>query len=186
MGVMLSFISSTATKIWKKFERKAYRTAFVGAHISNTVSSQIVKLREKAGWTQTELARRAGMRQSRISTLEDPNYENFEVKTLLRIAAAFDVALTVRFIPYSELARWSGNLSNDDIVVPPFEEDELVEPAPIKSRGKSALEAFLDIPEQSEASHLAEASALPNPRLGPMRLGPIEPPKASAQHELLA
>jgi transcriptional regulator with XRE-family HTH domain len=122
---MLSSINSTMKKIWKKMTRKGYRDSFVSAHISNTVSSQIAMLRERAGWTQTQLADRVGMKQSRISALEDPNYENYETKTLLRIASAFDVALTVRFTPFSELARWSSGLSDDNLIVSKFEDDNL-------------------------------------------------------------
>jgi transcriptional regulator with XRE-family HTH domain len=143
---MLSSISSTATKLWRRFQRKAYRDAFVGAHISNTVSSQIAMMREKVGWTQTELATRAGMRQSRISVLEDPNYENIEVGTLRRIAAAFDVALTVRFVPFSELARWSANLSENDIVVPKFDEDDLsLDDALPYGKGTPTSETVFDV-----------------------------------------
>jgi transcriptional regulator with XRE-family HTH domain len=142
---MLSSISSTATKIWKKFERKAYRDAFVGAHISNTVASQIVKLRENEGWTQTQLADRAGMKQSRISALEDPNYENIEIRTLRRIASAFDIALMVRFVPFSELARWSANLSEGDIIVAKFDEDELSVRDDARPRGMSSLEASYEM-----------------------------------------
>jgi transcriptional regulator with XRE-family HTH domain len=147
---MLSYINSTATKIWKKFERKAYRDSFVGAHVSNTVSAQIAKLREKEGWTQTQLAKRAGMQQSRISMLEDPDYENIEVKTLCRIAAAFDVALLVQFVTFSELARRSANITEDDIVVAKFDEDELPAQADARPHRKGALEAFYETPSQPE------------------------------------
>jgi len=41
-------------------------------------------LREKEGWTQKQLAQKAGMSQSRISALEDPNYENYEIGTFKR------------------------------------------------------------------------------------------------------
>ena len=105
--------------------RKTYRDSFVGAHISNTVAAQIAKLREKEGWTQTQLAERVGMKQSRISALEDPNYENYEIKTLCRIASTFEVGLTVRFVPLSEIVRWSTEFSEDNLVVPKFEEDRL-------------------------------------------------------------
>jgi hypothetical protein len=55
--------------------------------------------------------------------LEDPNYENIEVATLRRLASAFDVALTVRFIPFSELARWTDTLSEEKLIVPKFDEE---------------------------------------------------------------
>jgi transcriptional regulator with XRE-family HTH domain len=120
---MLSFISSTMTKIWKKLARKSYRDAFVCAHISNTVAGQIALLRAKRGWTQKELAEKSGMKQSRISALEDPNYENYEVGTLRRIASAFDVALSVRFLPFSSLAEQAANISEAHLWVPSFGED---------------------------------------------------------------
>jgi DNA-binding Xre family transcriptional regulator len=64
----------------------------------NPVAEQIVFLRQRRGWTQKQLAEKIGMKQSRISMLENPNYGNIELKTLSRIAAAFRVKLSVRFI----------------------------------------------------------------------------------------
>jgi transcriptional regulator with XRE-family HTH domain len=155
---MLSSISSTAKKIWKKMGRKAYRDAFVGAHVSNTVASQIAVLRAANGWTQTELAKQAGMKQSRISALEDPNYENIEVRTLRRLASAFDVALTVRFIPFSELAYWSDTLSESKLLVPKFEEDELGGQVPLSqpSPAASAIVGFQQLPTASTLQGVLE------------------------------
>jgi transcriptional regulator with XRE-family HTH domain len=105
--------------------KKAYRDAFASAHVSNTVASQITTLRQEKGWTQTELAERAGMRQSRISTLEDPNNENFEAKTLLRLASAFDVGVTIRFVPFSDIAKWASNITQSSLAVPSFDDDAI-------------------------------------------------------------
>ncbi len=74
------------------------KVARVAAHASNTAASQILMLRKAKGWTQKQLAEKCGMRQSQISALEDPNRLNFEAATLIRIAAAFDAALTIHFI----------------------------------------------------------------------------------------
>jgi transcriptional regulator with XRE-family HTH domain len=105
--------------------RKAYRDGYVAAHISNTVAAQIVKLRAAHGWTQGQLAEQAKMKQSRISVLEDPNWENVEIATLRRLASAFDVGLTVRFAPFSELAYWAVTLADHKLFVPTYgEEDE--------------------------------------------------------------
>jgi transcriptional regulator with XRE-family HTH domain len=122
---MSTSTNTTAKQIWKKLSDKEYRDSFSGSHISNTVASQIFALREARGWTQKELAQRAGMSQSRISALEDPNYENYEVGTLKRIASAFDVAVTVRFVPFSELTTWTAELSTEKIVVADFTRDHL-------------------------------------------------------------
>jgi transcriptional regulator with XRE-family HTH domain len=122
-------IITTLTQIWKKLRNKEYRDSYVAAHVSNTVASQISMLRERHGWTQKELAQKAGMSQSRISALEDPNYENIEVGTLKRLASAFDVALTVRFTPFSELATWTSELSEAKLLVADFANDSLPQAA---------------------------------------------------------
>lgn len=122
---MSSTTNTTAQQIWTKLANKEYRDSFVASNISNTVSSQIYTLRDHRGWTQKELAQRAGMGQSRIPTLEDPNLDNFEISTLKRIASAFDVALVVRFVPFSELANWTSDLSEEDLLVPEFAHDGL-------------------------------------------------------------
>ncbi len=123
---MSATMNTTARQIWKKLENKEYRDSFVSSNISNTVSSQIYTLRDQRGWTQKELAQRAGMGQSRIPALEDPNLDNFEVGTLKRIASAFDVALVVRFVPFSELVGWTAGLSEENLAVQDFANDTLL------------------------------------------------------------
>ena len=122
---MSSSTFTTARQIWNKLANKEYRDSFVASNIANTVSSQIFTLRDQRGWTQKELAQRAGMGQSRIPALEDPNLENFEIGTLKRIAAAFDVALVVRFVPFSELVSWTSELSEERLSAPEFANDRL-------------------------------------------------------------
>jgi len=116
-------INSMIQKIWKKLKNKEYRDSFVAAHISNTVAAQIAMLRKENGWTQAQLAKEAKTHQSRISDLEDPNYENIEIATLRKLASAFDVALTVRFVPFSDIARWVSSLSPGALAVTEFEND---------------------------------------------------------------
>jgi len=119
-------ISSTMRKIWKKIcKSKAYRDSYVAAHVSNTVAAQITLMREARDWTQSLLAEKAGMKQSRISTLEDPNYENIEVATLKRLASAFEVGLTIRFVPFSELVSWAEHHTANDLDAVPLEKDAL-------------------------------------------------------------
>lgn len=85
-----------------KLANKAYRDAF-GTEVQGSIARQIWIMRMERGWSQVQLARRAGMRQARISMLEDPNRPNLSIRTLKRIAKAFDVALEVRFISFGEL-----------------------------------------------------------------------------------
>jgi transcriptional regulator with XRE-family HTH domain len=112
-------------KMWKTFQSKAYRDAYVSADIADTITAQMIALRKKHGWSQKELAERANMKQSRISAIEDPEYENISIATLKRLASVFDVALTVRFIPFSELAHWVHHLSPVKLALKCFHVDSL-------------------------------------------------------------
>jgi len=46
------------------------------------------------------------MSQNNISRLENPDYGKFTLSSLKRIAEALDVALVVRFVPFSQYVKW--------------------------------------------------------------------------------
>lgn len=116
---------SVLPEIWGSFTNKEERDAFAASHISTNIAAQIFAMREERGWTQTELADKAGMAQTRISVMENPSYESFSLSTLKRLASAFDVALIVRYVAFSELAHWTANLSPDKLAPPSFANDSL-------------------------------------------------------------
>jgi len=62
------------------------------------LARQVLDLRLKRGWTQQELAERAGTKQANISRLENARL-NPSVDTLQKIARAFGVELAVILIP---------------------------------------------------------------------------------------
>jgi transcriptional regulator with XRE-family HTH domain len=106
-----------------KLQDKAYRDAFVGSQINIELPSQIRALREKRGWTQGQLAKKAGMVQPRISAIETPGKGKLNLETLRRLASALDVGLIVRFAPFSEMIEWVEQFSPDSFAVPSFDED---------------------------------------------------------------
>jgi len=59
------------------------------------LAHRIAELREKCGLTQAELARRVGTTQAGISRLENPNYRNYSLKTLEKVAIALGARLRV-------------------------------------------------------------------------------------------
>lgn len=81
-----------------------YRTAYIESNIAHGIAHQIRINRELRGWSQDELAKKCGSatKQATISRLEDPAYGNYSLRTLLKLASAFDVALIVKFVPYSK------------------------------------------------------------------------------------
>ena len=47
-----------------------------------------------------------GTNQNAVYRLENPNYGKPTITTLRKVAAVFDVALVVRFVPFSQLVDW--------------------------------------------------------------------------------
>ncbi len=115
----------------KKMKNKKYRDLFVSGQIKTGIPFQIRATRDLRGWTQEELGKLAGLPQSAVARLENPDtLHSPNIKTLLKIASAFDVALIVRFAPFSELMHWVESvpyevkgLSPETLAVKSFEEN---------------------------------------------------------------
>ena len=115
-------------------KNKEYRDAFVESHIENGIAFQIKTMRESRNLTQKQLGDLANMKPVDIYKLEDPNYGGyFTLKTLEKIAATFDVALIVKFVPFSELVQWDRDLSEKTLNVVSFDEELAL--AKITTRG---------------------------------------------------
>ncbi len=67
--------------------------------VNATVARMIYDARTKAGFTQRELADRAGTKQPVIARLEDAEYEGHSLSMLQRIAAALNQRLILRMMP---------------------------------------------------------------------------------------
>lgn len=102
---------------------KEYRDTFVEGHIRTGAAYQIRALRNARDLSQEELGERAEMTQSVIARLENPEYGKFSLTTLIKLASAFDVALLVRFVSFSELLRRTSDLSPKGLNAPSFDED---------------------------------------------------------------
>jgi transcriptional regulator with XRE-family HTH domain len=63
------------------------------------IANQIAKLREHAGISQAELARRIGTKQAGVARMERRSYRGYTIGTLARIAAATGARLEVRLAP---------------------------------------------------------------------------------------
>ncbi len=107
----------------KKLKSKAYRDAFVEEHIAQGLAFQIRATRELRGWSQHQVGEKAGMQQELISRYENPDYGKFTLNTLVKLSSALDVALVVRFAPFSELASWEEDLTAASLAVPSFDND---------------------------------------------------------------
>ncbi len=116
-------ISDKEKQLRDSLANKEYREALAVEHVNTTLAIQIRKMRESQQWSQSDLAARLGKHQETISQWENPDYGRHTITTLKSLAATFDVALLVKFIPFSELVRDMLNLSEIRLSPPSFSEE---------------------------------------------------------------
>ena len=116
-------MTSVRTQVVQSLADKEYRDEYVSEHIAQGVAFQIRAMRRDRGWSQAQLGNSIGMAQEYVSKVENPDYGKYTLATLKRMAAAFDVALTVRFVPFSQLVDWTTRISPADLAVPSFGAD---------------------------------------------------------------
>ena len=116
---------STSNDIWKKLENsKEYREEFALSLLKRSVAFQIKTLRKKRSGSQAVLAERAKLTQGVVSRAEDQNYGNLTFNTVGRIAGGLDMAFIGRFVPFSDLVRFSSELSESEFAnIPTFDEE---------------------------------------------------------------
>jgi len=120
-------IENRAIETFKSLENTEYRREFVNEHINVGLAFQIRLLRESKKWTQEELARRTGKAQETISEWENPDYGRYSLSTLKKLAAAFDVALLVEFVSFSELVNRTVCLTQERLAPPSYDNDLIVQ-----------------------------------------------------------
>ncbi len=139
-----------ANELIDDFSDKEYAHSYMESYVNAEIAAQIKVLREDRGFTQEQLAELAGMKQERVSALEDVDYDAWTVKTLRKLARAYDVHLQVRFVPFSQGILDVTNLSRGRLQVVSRKDDlrefvrhELVNPdgqwKPIDTKGLPKL-----------------------------------------------
>ncbi len=158
----------------RKFFRKQYRDVF-GTSITGTTAAQIRAMREKREWNQHMLAEKAGMGQARISLLENPNYQNLSLNTLKRIANVFDVALLVRFVPFSKLFAMIEEETAETLAPRSFAEEFGREMEPASGSGAKVIDLLPRLKQLVDAQNRAVQEETPLALLAQMQLGRIQP-----------
>ncbi len=69
------------------------------------VALQLAALREQAGFSQSELARRLKTTQQQVSRLESPGYEGHSLSMLRRVAAALHARVRVVLEPLPRTSK---------------------------------------------------------------------------------
>ena len=116
--------NTDANDLLEKLKDKTYRDLFVAEQIYSRLPLKIQIMREQQGLTQEQFGEKAGMAQTWVSKIENPNYGKLTISTLLRVASAHDVALVVDFVPFSRLLKDTINLSQESFEVSSFGEEQ--------------------------------------------------------------
>ncbi len=79
----------------------------------NDLVSQVINRRSELGWTQRELAKRAGTYQSRISKIETGEHD-FRLSTIVKIAEALNTEVLIHLIPLEAIPKTSETSFEDE------------------------------------------------------------------------
>lgn len=139
----------------EEFQDEDYRYAYDEEFANSRMATQIKVIREQQGLKQVELAELAEMKQSRISTLEDVNYNSWSVSTLRRLARALGVRFAFGFESWGELLPEIEGFGRKGLEKPKFDDDpafkDADEAAPV-TESPSAAEATTE--KETPARHL--------------------------------
>jgi transcriptional regulator with XRE-family HTH domain len=104
-------------------DEKEYRHAYGEESTDISIGTQIKVLREQRGWRQEDLACEAGIQQPMVSRYESVNYSNWSIRTLKKLARAYDAWLDVRFRSFGELVNETNRFGRESLQVPRFADD---------------------------------------------------------------
>lgn len=116
-------MSGIRNRLLKRFRDRDYRHSYVESFLDSLVSTQIRTLREREGWSQKDLAKRIGTTQPGISRVESPNYSAWSIKTLRKLAAVFDLALSIKFVSFGDAIDDIEQFGVDRLIRPRFDAD---------------------------------------------------------------
>lgn len=116
-------MSELTDRLLHELQDREYREGYDEALLDHVIASQIKVIREQRDLTQTGLAKAAGMKQSRISEIEDEDYGSWSINTLRRVAHALGVRLRVYMEEWSTILEDVERSDRNDLERRRFEDD---------------------------------------------------------------
>lgn len=161
----MSNLTSKIRSLWKRFSDKEYRSIYLDESINSRLAGQIFSLRTSRNMTQAQVSELTGIAQPTLSRLES-DCRGITTTTLKKIAAAYDVALVIKFAPFSEFTREISDVMIDRHIKS-FDGDSVaVEPIVFRIQGneKGKITHLVARDDRSTASYLVSAATRPNAR----------------------
>ena len=106
-----------------------YSEGYSESFLDSYVATQIKVLREQRGLTQKQLAEALNTSQTVVSRIEGAGYSSWNIKTLKKVARAFDVRLHISFESVGSLIDEVSRFSRKALQRPKRSEDPKLFPA---------------------------------------------------------
>src|SRR5262249_49338835 len=113
-------MSETRSRLIDRFRERRFRKQYLEGYLNTRIAAQIKALREARKLSQAQLAARVGTTQPGISALENVNYSSWSLRTLRKLARAFDVALVVKFESFGKALDDIESFNEESLAVPGF------------------------------------------------------------------
>lgn len=110
-------------RLTTEFEDQEYAHGYMEDNLVTRLAAQIYALRKQRGWTQSELAKKSGVAQERISKIESADFDSLTMATLHKFSRAFDVNLLVKFTEFSKGLLDIANVNEKSLKVISRQED---------------------------------------------------------------
>jgi transcriptional regulator with XRE-family HTH domain len=146
-------MSALTEQLRQELRDREYREGYDEAFLDHHIATQIRAIREQRGWSQSELANAAGMKQSRISAMEGLDYGSWSVNSLRRVAYALGVRLRIDFAEWGDLLEDIERSGTADLQRRAFEDDPVFQKATQQTTSyvsvgvKTVMVVFDTIPE---------------------------------------
>lgn len=116
-------MNELASILAKEFEDKEYAHGYVQEHLVEKIAAQVYSLRTQRGMTQMDLACASGIPQGKLSMIESGDFESLALKSLFKLAQAFDVTVDVRLRSFCEAINDVTELDLASLKVPARTDD---------------------------------------------------------------
>lgn len=119
-------MENTREALREEFREPEARHDYAEVFLDSSIALQIKALRQQRGWTQEELAEKAGLKQSQVSAMEQVSFSSWTLRTLRKLAKAFDLALSVRFESFGWLLDDALSSRREALERPSFGDDPVI------------------------------------------------------------